>query len=57
MIAPNHETLSVTRQCQLLGLSRSSLYYQSVKDDGADLALMARIDRSFWTRRTMARAR
>src|SRR3954471_18302043 len=39
--------LSLTRQCQLLGLSRSSLYYQPAPDNTEDLALMALIDRQF----------
>lgn len=37
----------MTRQCALLGLSRSSLYYRSANDNSADLALMAEIDRQF----------
>src|SRR4051795_13185681 len=41
------EHLSLTRQCQLLGLSRSSLYYQPAPDKTEDLALMALIDRQF----------
>jgi putative transposase len=32
------------RQCELLGISRSSLYYESVGPDPEDLALMRRID-------------
>ena len=47
MIDPNHPTLSVSRQCQLLAISRSSLYYRPVIDNSADLALMALIDRQF----------
>jgi len=35
---------SVTQQCVLLGVSRSSRYYQPVSDDGEDLVLMRRID-------------
>ncbi len=47
MIDRLNKHLSLTRQCQLLGLSRSSLYYQPVTDHTEDLALMARIDRQF----------
>ena len=47
MIDRLNKHLSLTRQCQLLGLSRSSLYYQPAPDNTEDLALMARIDRQF----------
>jgi putative transposase len=43
MIDRLNKHLSLTRQCQLLGLSRSSLYYQPATDNTEDLALMARI--------------
>ena len=36
--------LPVTQQCQILGLSRSSVYYTPVPIPDADLALMRRID-------------
>ncbi len=36
--------LPVTQQCQILGLSRSSVYYTPVPIPEADLALMRRID-------------
>jgi putative transposase len=44
-IEPEHEWLSVRRQCQLLGLSRSSLSYEAVGGSSANLARMARLDR------------
>ena len=47
MIDRLNKHLSLTRQCQLLGLSRSSLYYQPAPDNTEDLALMALIDRQF----------
>lgn len=47
MIDRLNKHLSLTRQCQLLGLSRSSLYYQPANDNTEDLALMALIDRQF----------
>ena len=47
MIDRLNKHLSLTRQCQLLGLSRSSLYYQPATDNTEDLVLMARIDRQF----------
>jgi putative transposase len=43
MIDRDHE-LSLTRQAELLELSRASLYYQPVPVSAADLALMRRID-------------
>jgi len=36
--------LSIIRQCELLGLCRSSLYYRAQPVSAADLALMRRID-------------
>ena len=43
MIDREHE-LSLTRQAELLDLSRASLYYEPVPTSEADLALMRRID-------------
>ena len=43
MIDADHE-LSLTRQAELLALSRSSLYYRPVPVSDADLLLMRRID-------------
>jgi putative transposase len=37
-------TLPVTRQCQLLSLSRSSTYYRPKHVSDADLTIMRRID-------------
>ena len=42
----NHETLSLTRQVELLGISRSSLYYEPVVDPYDDL-LMRLIDEQY----------
>jgi putative transposase len=39
--------LSVRRQCELLGLSRSSLYYESGGEAAEDLRLMRRIDEQY----------
>lgn len=38
------ESLSMRRQCEILGLNRSGLYYESVGLDPEDLDLMRRID-------------
>ena len=43
MIDPNSE-ITILRQCELLHLARSTLYYQAKPISEADLALMRRID-------------
>ena len=43
MIKPEHD-LPVVRQCELLGLARSTAYYQPVPVSEADLVLMRAID-------------
>jgi putative transposase len=47
MIDREHPELSLVRQCSLLGISRSSLYYQPVSASAEDLELMARMDRQY----------
>ncbi len=42
-----HPSLSVVRQCRLLGISRSGLYYRSVGVSEEDLTLMKLIDRQY----------
>jgi putative transposase len=44
MIEPDHESLSVREQCQLLGLNRSTLYYRPQPVDTEADTLMRRID-------------
>jgi len=39
--------LSLSRQCQLLGLSRAALYYRAVRTGADELELMALIDRQY----------
>jgi putative transposase len=39
--------LSLSRQCELLGLSRAALYYRAVKTGAYELELMALIDRQY----------
>ncbi len=41
---PNHPTLSVRRQCELLNLQRSTYYYPQHRERPEDLALMRAID-------------
>ena len=47
MIDAGHPRLSVRRQCQLLGLSRSSLYYEPACETEENLRLMRLIDREY----------
>jgi putative transposase len=44
MIEPKHRKISVRRQCQLLALPRSSLYYLVQPESDQDLRLMREID-------------
>ncbi|GAC1338606.1 MAG: hypothetical protein NVSMB20_14910 [Bradyrhizobium sp.] len=47
MIEASHPRLSVVRQCALLGISRSSHYYQPTGENEQTLALMRLIDEAF----------
>ena len=47
LIDYNNTDLSITRQCELLGLNRSSLYYRPVEVDSYSLLLMRLIDEQF----------
>jgi putative transposase len=47
MIDRRHGALPVVRQCELLGVARSSLYYEPVPAHPADLDLMRRIDEQY----------
>ena len=48
MLEPTHVQLSTRRQCDLLSISRSTLYYCPVEIDSETLALMCRLD-EFYT--------
>ena len=50
MIGPQDLQLSVSRQCELVGLSRSSFYYQPVAPDAFTLEVMHAIDRIYTDR-------
>jgi len=47
LVEPGHATLSVRRQCALLGLNRSSWYYEPVAETAANLALMRQLDEQY----------
>ena len=47
MIVRDHPALSLSRQCRLLSLGRSSLYYEPKGESAETLALMRRIDELF----------
>jgi len=47
LIEVGHAQLSVRRQCELLGLNRSTLYYQPAAETQENLALMRLIDEEY----------
>jgi putative transposase len=47
MIVRDHPALSLSRQCEVLSISRSSFYYAPMGESPATLALMRRIDELF----------
>lgn len=47
LIDSGHSRLSVFRQCRLLGLPRSSLYYRVHEEDAVNVELMRLIDRQY----------
>ncbi len=47
MIEPEHEKLSIARQCELTGISRSSWYYRPCGDSDLNLRLMCLIDAQY----------
>lgn len=49
-IEPSHPRLSIARQCQLLGLARSTCYYEPAGESPENLALMRRIDKLYLKR-------
>lgn len=46
-IEPEHPNISIARQCELIGLPRSSWYYQSVQETPQNQQLMNLIDQQF----------
>jgi len=47
MIEVDHASLSVRRQCELLGVSRSGFYYEPRGESAENLELMRRIDEAY----------
>ena len=47
LVESGHAELSVRQQCELLGLSRSSLYYSAMPPDEEDMELMRLLDRQY----------
>src|SRR3954447_4059170 len=47
LIEPEHPTLNVTRQCELLGPARSSWYYQPVGESAETLVLLRLLDEQY----------
>jgi putative transposase len=47
LVEPNHPQLSIVRQCELLGLARSSYYYQPAPISEEDLLLMRLLDEQY----------
>ncbi len=49
MVERDHAVLSIVKQCQLLGIERSVLYYTPVGESSLNGYLMRRIDEHFLT--------
>jgi putative transposase len=47
MIEPTHPDLSIRRQCELIGLNRSTFYYQPAMESPLNLQLMRLIDAQY----------
>ncbi len=55
LVDPSYKELSVCRQCELIGLPRSTWYYQPATESPENLALMRRIDEAYLAHRSSAR--
>ena len=47
MVEPDHQRLSITKQCELINISRSSWYYEILGESTENLELMRLIDEQF----------
>jgi putative transposase len=50
LVEVSHPALSISRQCELVGLCRSSFYYEPARETAENLALMKLIDRQYTAR-------
>jgi hypothetical protein len=50
LVEPEHARLSIARQCELLGLARSSYYYRAATESPENLRLMRLIDEQYTKR-------
>ena len=48
MIEMNHPQLSISRQCEILSVHRSGLYYQPVPESAENLAIMRLLDEQYY---------
>lgn len=46
-IEPEHKSISISRQCELLGINRSNYYYKPKVESQENLALMLAIDKQY----------
>jgi hypothetical protein len=46
-VEPDHPQLSIVRQCELLGLARSSYYYEPIPESEEDVLLMRLLDEQY----------
>ena len=47
LVEPEHERLSIVRQCELLGMSRAAYYYEPWEWDETALAMLRAIDEEY----------
>ena len=47
LVEPEHERLSIARQCELLGMSRAAYYYEPWEWDETALAMLRAIDEEY----------
>jgi putative transposase len=48
LVESNHQKLSIVKQCELLAISRSGLYYEPVKESAGNLCLMRLLDEQYF---------
>jgi putative transposase len=46
-VEPNDDSISMRRQCELLGLNRSTLYYETQEEGRENLRLMRLLDEQY----------